>query len=48
VIERLDVMITTQVSGEIQEMNKRPQALKVQEVYRMLKGIAMRRFINKE
>jgi hypothetical protein len=48
VIEWLDAMITTQVEGEIGEMNKKAQALKVQETYRTSKGIAMRRFINKE
>jgi hypothetical protein len=48
VIEWLDAMITTQVEGEIGEMNKKSHALKVQEAYRTSKGIAMRRFIDKE
>jgi 3-dehydroquinate dehydratase len=48
VIEWLDAMITTQVCGEIEEMNKRAQTLKVQEAYRTSKGIAMRRFIDKQ
>jgi hypothetical protein len=29
-------------------MNKKSQAFKIQEVHRTSKGIAMRRFINKE
>jgi hypothetical protein len=41
-------MITIQVEEEIHEMNKRALALKVQEAYRTSKGIAMRRFIDKE
>jgi hypothetical protein len=48
VIDWLDAMITIQVEGEILEMNKRALALKVQEAYRTSKGIAMRRFIDKE
>jgi hypothetical protein len=48
VIDWLDAMITTQVQGEIKEMNKRAQALKIQEAYRTSKGIAMKRFIEKE
>jgi hypothetical protein len=47
VIEWLDAMITTQISGEIEEMNKRVQTLKIQEVSRILKGTTMRRFIDK-
>jgi hypothetical protein len=48
VIEWLDTMITTQVEGEIQAMLKRSQTLEIQEAYRTSKGIAMRRFIDKE
>jgi hypothetical protein len=52
VIDSLDAMISTQVSGEIEEMNKRAQAqaqaLKVQEAYRTSKGITIRRFIDKK
>jgi hypothetical protein len=48
VIECLEVMITSNVSREIAEMNKRAQALKVQEAYRTSKGITMRRFIDKQ
>jgi hypothetical protein len=48
VIEWLDALITTQVSAELQEMNKRAQALKVQEAYRTSKGLAMKRSIDKE
>jgi 3-dehydroquinate dehydratase len=48
VIEWLDAMLTVQVSGEIEEMNKRANALKIQEAYRTSKGITMRRYIDKE
>jgi hypothetical protein len=48
VIDWLDAMILTQVEGEIGKMNKRSQALKVQEAYRTPKGIAIRRFVDKE
>jgi hypothetical protein len=48
VIEWLDAMINMQVGAEIQEMNKKAQVLKIQEAYRTSKGIAMRRFIDKE
>jgi hypothetical protein len=48
VIEWLDAMIATNVSEEIQHMNKRAHALKVQEAYRPSKGIAMKRFIDKK
>jgi hypothetical protein len=48
VIEWLEAMITSNVSGEIEGMNKRAQALKVQEAYRTSKGITMRRFIDKQ
>jgi hypothetical protein len=48
VIDWLDALITTQVEGEIQEMNKKAQALKIQEEYRTSKGITMRRSIEKE
>jgi hypothetical protein len=41
VIEWLDAMLTTQVSGEIEEMNKKANALKIQEAYRTSKGITM-------
>jgi hypothetical protein len=34
VIEWLDAMLTTQMSGEIEEMNKKASALKIQEEYR--------------
>jgi hypothetical protein len=48
VIDWLDAMITIQVEEEIHEMSKRALALKGQEAYRTPKGIAMRRFIDKE
>jgi hypothetical protein len=48
VIDWLDAMISTQVSEELREMNKRSQALKIQEAYRTSRGIAMRRFIDKK
>jgi hypothetical protein len=48
VIDWLDVVMTTPVEGEIQEMGKRSQALKIQEADQTSKGIAMRRFINKK
>jgi hypothetical protein len=48
VIEWLDAMISSQVSEELREMNKRAQALKVQEAYRTSKAIAMKRFIDKQ
>jgi hypothetical protein len=48
VIEWLEAILMTQVSGEIEEMNKRASALKIQESYRMSKGITMRRYIDKE
>jgi hypothetical protein len=44
----LDVLITTQVEGEIQEMSKKAQALKIQETPWVSKGIALRRSIDKE
>jgi hypothetical protein len=40
----LDGMITTQMSAEISEMNKRAQGLKSQESYRTSKRITMRRY----
>jgi hypothetical protein len=48
VIEWLEVMITSIVSEEIEEMNKRTQALKIQEADRTLKGMTMRKFIDKQ
>jgi hypothetical protein len=48
VIEWLDALLTTQVSGEIEEMNKKAGMLKIQESYRTSKGITMRRYIDKE
>jgi hypothetical protein len=48
VIEWLEAILTTQVSGEIKEMNKKASALKIQESYRTSKGITMRRYIDKE
>jgi hypothetical protein len=48
VIEWLDVILTTQVSGEIEKMNKRANALKIHEAYRTSKGITKRRYIDKE
>jgi hypothetical protein len=42
------MMLTMQVSGEIEEMNKRANVLKIQEVYRTSKWIPMRRYIDKE
>jgi hypothetical protein len=48
VIEWLDAMLTTQISDEIEEKNKRGIALKIQEAYRTSKGITMRRYIDME
>jgi hypothetical protein len=48
VIEWLDAMIKANTSDEIQQMNKRAQALKIQEAYRTSKGIVMKRFIDKQ
>jgi hypothetical protein len=48
VIEWLDAMLTTQVSGEIDQMNKKASALKIQETYSTSKGITMKRYIDKE
>jgi hypothetical protein len=47
VIEWLDAMLTMQVSGGIEEMNKKVSALKIQEAYRTSKGITMKRYIDK-
>jgi hypothetical protein len=41
-------LITTEVEGETREMNKKAQALKIQEARRTSKGILIRRFIDKE
>jgi hypothetical protein len=41
-------MLTTQVFGEIEEMNKRANALKIQEAYRTSNEIRMRKYIDKE
>jgi hypothetical protein len=46
--EWLDGMITTQVPEELEMMNKKAQALKIQEAYRTSKSIAMKRFTDKE
>jgi hypothetical protein len=48
VIEWLDAMITTNVSEEVQQMNKRVRVLKVQEAHRTSKEIAVKRFLDKE
>jgi hypothetical protein len=48
VIKWLDAMITADTSDEIQQMNKRAQALQIQEAYRTSKGIAVKRFIDKQ
>jgi hypothetical protein len=48
VIERLDAMLTKQASGEIEEMNKPVNALKIQEASRTSKWITMRRYIDME
>jgi hypothetical protein len=48
VIEWLEAILTTQVSGEIEEMNKKAIAMKLQESSRTSKGITMRRYIDKE
>jgi hypothetical protein len=48
VIEWLEAMILTNMTGEIEEMNRRAHALKVQEASRRSKGIAMKRFIDKQ
>jgi hypothetical protein len=41
-------MLTMQVSEEIEEINKKTSALKIQEAYRKSKGIIMKRYIDKE
>jgi hypothetical protein len=41
-------LITTEVEGETREMNKKAQALKIQEARRTSKGVVMRRFVDKE
>jgi hypothetical protein len=48
VTEWLEAMLTVQVPGEIEEMNKKTNTLKIQEAYRTSKGITMRRYIDKE
>jgi acetyl-CoA carboxylase alpha subunit len=48
VIDWLDAMLTMQVSEEIQEMNKKASALKIQEAYRTSKRITTKRYIDKE
>jgi hypothetical protein len=48
VIDWLEGLLTAQVSYEIEEMNKKASALKLQESYRTSKGITMRRHIDKE
>jgi hypothetical protein len=47
VIEWLDGMISNCVTEEQNEMNKRAQALKIQDAYRTSKSIAMKRYIDK-
>jgi hypothetical protein len=47
-IDWLEGMILTQVTGEMAEMNKPAQSLKVQEASRTSKGIAMKKFVDKE
>jgi hypothetical protein len=47
-IESLDAMIAMNVPEEVQEVNKRAHALKVQEAHSTSTGIAMKRFIDKE
>jgi hypothetical protein len=47
VIEWLDAVISTQVTGELEDRGERTQALKVQDAYRTSKTIAMRRYIDK-
>jgi hypothetical protein len=46
VIDWLEGLLTSQVSDEIEEMNKKASALKLQESYRTSKGITMRRHID--
>jgi hypothetical protein len=48
VIEWLEAIFTTQVSGDIEEMNKKASALKIRESYRTSKGITSRRYIDKK
>jgi hypothetical protein len=48
VIEWLDAMLTVRVSGEIEEMNKKANAPKIQETSGTSKGITMKRNIDKE
>jgi hypothetical protein len=47
VIDWLDAMIGTKVSGELESMNERMQIQKVREAYRTLPSIAMRRHLDK-
>jgi hypothetical protein len=41
-------MITMQMLGEIENMNKQVRILKIQETYQILKGITMRKYIDKQ
>jgi hypothetical protein len=47
VIDRLDVMISTELSGELEGMSERMQTQKVREAHRTSPSIAMRRYVDK-
>jgi hypothetical protein len=47
-IEWLEAILTTQVFGEIKEMNKKSSALKIRESYRTSKRITIRKYIDKK
>jgi hypothetical protein len=47
VIEWLDGLISMHVSEEQKELNKKAQAMKVQDAYRTSKSVAMKRYIDK-
>jgi hypothetical protein len=46
-IDWLDAMINTEVSGELEGMNERMQTQKVREAHRTSPSIAMRRYVDK-
>jgi hypothetical protein len=47
VIEWLDGLISSHVTGEQAQLNERAQALRVQDAYRTSKSIAMKRYVDK-
>jgi hypothetical protein len=48
VIEWLESLITSELNGELEEMNKQLHTQVVREAYNTTKGITMRRYINKK